>query len=477
MQAMNKFTLYIILFLSAAGASQTRCDCNKVISFIQKNIEENSASYQHQVIEKKRFKEYTAFKNEIDSISLVLTTEKECVGLASYYLSFIKDSHQWIKLTNEYYPFEVFTDSVAVKQFIAENVENLPLRDISELKNDIEGKWYYEHGMLEIQIQSNKEKGREYVGLISKPIQYYAKIGDLKLDFYRRKNQLYAVFWDFGQKPKTYPVQLDKGVLKIGREYNFVRNQKDISEADRFKLDDKTYFEEMTDKTNYLKIHSFGYDEKFKIDSILKANHQIIISKENLIIDLRNNSGGSDFSYHPILPYIMDEIRYKKPIKSSLWVSKDNYENLDREKYQYGVNTKKDSIKAEHRMKKLKENIGKFETSNFIKVKMHARYKLPGKVYIITNKNNASSAEGFILTAKQSSKVKIVGEYTAGVMSYGDWRKLEIPDFPAWISITQKKMSFYDSIDFETIGLKPDVILDQEDQSNWKNLTLNLIEQ
>ncbi|MCW4469778.1 S41 family peptidase [Flavobacterium sp. MFBS3-15] len=441
---------------------------------VQENIEKNSASYQHQVIEKKKPNEYNLFKEEINRLSEIVKTQKECIGLVSYYLSFIKDSHQWIAVTDEYYPFSTFADSTAVKKFILENVENIsPTRDMPA-QDEIEGQWYYKGGMLEIRIQKNNDKGRKYVGLVTKPIQYYAKKGDLKIEFYLHGNQLYAVFWNFGQRPKTYPVYLKDNTLMIGHDYVFIRH-KDIVASNDFQLKDSTYFEALNDRTAYLRIYSFSYDELNNIDSILEANHNIIISKRNLIIDIRNNSGGSDLSYHPILPYIMKKRKYTMPIKSDIWISEDNLRNFDSKKYLYGVVSKKDSINAEKRIRILAKHVGEFSTSNFNIVKLPITYKYPENVFIITNKQVASSAEGFVLTAKQSSKVKVVGKNTAGVISYGDWRKVELPDFPAWISITQKKMTFHKYTDLEMEGIQPDIIL-KRNEAYWKEIALDLIE-
>ncbi|MDR2205080.1 MAG: hypothetical protein LBE36_02825 [Flavobacteriaceae bacterium] len=470
-----------LLFSQTFSFAQNKCDCEKAMSFVQKNIEKNSASFQHRIIENRNKKEYQNFKKNINQISKKLTTQKECVGLMSYYLSFFKDTHQFVGMSKEYYkPFDALPkDSLTVYKFLRENVENIPIK-YENNKDSLEGDWFYKfdevNADIRVHIQKNTEKGKSYVGLISKPLKYYAEIGDLKIDFYNRNHKLYAVFWNMFQAPsRAFEVSLDNGVLKIGKWYYFVRDKKDV--VNFREKSDSTFVESLSDKTNYLRVKNFYYEEGEKIDSLLKSNHQLITAKENLIIDIRNNPGGSDYGFLPILPYIMDSKIYNNPIKASTWVSKENFKFYDESKYEYGVETKQDSIAADHEIRELKKYLNKFEPADFTKDEIDTVYSFPKKIYIITNRNNASSAEDFILRAKQSSKVKIIGQYTMGALSYGEIREIKIPNFPASLYITQRKMSFYNNEDFETIGLKPDIILDENKESEWKNITLKLIEE
>ncbi|MFM7978480.1 MAG: S41 family peptidase, partial [Candidatus Fonsibacter sp.] len=67
----------------------------------------------------------------------------------------------------------------------------------------------------------------------------------------------------------------------------------------------------MNDNTAILRIPSFSHSEKKLIDSVIDANRNIILSTENLIIDLRYNGGGSDESFEKLLPII-----YTNPIRT-----------------------------------------------------------------------------------------------------------------------------------------------------------------
>jgi hypothetical protein len=470
--------LITLLFFIQIGYSQNTCDCKQVVAFVQNQIEQNSASYQHQVIEYKRESAYKTHKKQVNKIAKSLKTQKECVGLVSFYLSFLRDSHQWISVTNDYYPFSTFEDSVSVRKFLSENVENIPLKKLKKNQNQIEGDWIYRNGLFEMTVQPNTKKGRKYVGIQTTSLKYYVIKGDIRIDFYSNyNNDLYGVFWDFGQKPKTYPVNLENGKLKIGRTYYFVRNKKDIIEEIKSQIKKETFFEELSSKTNYLRVHSFLYENKKNIDSVINVSHDKLLEKDNLIIDIRDNGGGNDLSYFPLLSYILENKKYKHPFEVNTFISKDNFAYFESIKYKYGVETKQDSLDADNEIAELKKHLGKFTPNrshtNVIDTVYSGKIR---NVYIITDREVASSAESFIKTAQLSSKnVKIIGENTAGVLQYGEWRRVDIPNFPAWISITEKKWEYSGGVDLEMIGIQPDIFI-SENEKDWVKITLQEIE-
>jgi len=471
----SKMIVLFFLFSLNIGQAQERCDCNTILDSVSEDIEVNSASYAHQVIEYKREKEYITHKKQIKAISKRITSQKECMGLIQLYLSFLRDQHQKLFLTDEYYPFTTFKDSLSVKSFIAKNVENFSL-DSDNGPDELIGNWIHEGGKLEIQIQKNKEKGRTHIGVFKKPYSYYGKSGDLKIEFYKNESdELLANYWDFAQSPSIYKVTTDKNRLSLGRNLHFYRSF-DTIKKDEEPLKNETYFDVLSEKTNYLRVHSFDYSNKITIDSIIASNLPKIKESPNLIIDVRDNGGGSDLSYKELLPLVLDSIYYKNPISASIWVSKDNLKNFEKEKYQYGVKTKTDSINADKRIEELKPYLGGFTPGEFWVFQTDKLYNEVKNVYLLINRNCASSTEGFILTAMQSSKVKTFGEHTSGTLSYGDWRELKIDGLPAMISLTTKKMTLIDKSDIESIGIAPDVELDENSTSKWLDIALKTID-
>ena len=123
---MTRSKIIVLFFLVGfnIGQAQEGCDCSAILDSVAEDIEVNSASYAHQVIEYNREKDYVKHKKQMKTISKRLSSQKECIGLIQLYLSFLRDQHQNLFLTNEYYPFTTFKDSLSVKRFISKNVEN-----------------------------------------------------------------------------------------------------------------------------------------------------------------------------------------------------------------------------------------------------------------------------------------------------------------------------------------------------------------
>ena len=64
----------------------------------------------------------------------------------------------------------------------------------------------------------------------------------------------------------------------------------------KFATSKKPYLRKLNPKTIYLRIPSFLISEKEAIDRLLSQNDKLIKSTKNLIIDIRNGTGGSDGS-------------------------------------------------------------------------------------------------------------------------------------------------------------------------------------
>jgi hypothetical protein len=223
------------------------------------------------------------------------------------------------------------------------------------------------------------------------------------------------------------------------------------------KLESKTSLKILDDKTVLLSLPSFLWNEKRNIDSLLKTYELQLKKLPNWIIDLRGNDGGTDYAFDGLMPYL-----YTTPIKikpDEFLSSSENIkiltENLnDSELSKDG----KDFIA--NLIKLMKQYPNKFVNpsgkDNF-EIKLDTVYPYPAKVAILIDRNTASSAESFLLSAMQSSKVKVYGENSSGMLDYNNTQYFDIPckDFNLVIPIGRSKRLPENPID--NIGLKPDI--------------------
>src|SRR5690606_6961505 len=232
------------------------------------------------------------------------------------------------------------------------------------------------------------------------------------------------------------------------------------------------YLEQLNETTLYFKIPSMNLAYKNQIDSILHVNRLKILETENLIIDIRNNGGGSDATYEEVLPFI-----YTNPISKvgveflSTELNNQRMLNLINPEYGFDEKTRKILRIAYERLNK---NIGNFvniEDSIINYIKYDTIYSYPKNVGVIINNQNASSAEQFLLDIKQSKKVKLFGTTTFGALDMANMhfvlspsnefylgyclsKSLRLPDFSRDDNSIQadyyidKSISPYDWIEF-----------------------------
>jgi C-terminal processing protease CtpA/Prc len=210
-----------------------------------------------------------------------------------------------------------------------------------------------------------------------------------------------------------------------------------------------------------LSIPSFLVEEK-ELDSILAIHSQELSSTENLIIDIRGNKGGN-FIYGHLLDYITktDTIR-SKPAK----ILSSPYNILYHEsmtKY-YTNNNRPIPAYLTELLQRMRDNPGKivdyYPLSNF---PVDTVYLFPKNVAILTDKANLSSAEAFLMYAKQSKKVKQFGTSTRGVIDY-----MNVSSIP--LGCGGRYLMYY-PVYFDAglpgsainnIGIKPDVYSDKK---------------
>ncbi|MEM6378896.1 MAG: S41 family peptidase, partial [Bacteroidota bacterium] len=212
-----------------------------------------------------------------------------------------------------------------------------------------------------------------------------------------------------------------------------------------------------------------------QIDSLYEAADTKIRQTPYLIVDVRDNGGGSDRNVSPLLPYI-----YTNPIKGDrvdLLVTKDNlnlWKKWQKDWTEDSLNYSRDQVKwisrEIARMERVKPNTwlkrskgGKFRTKDV------ATY--PKKVAIIQNQYCASSCETLLFWAKQSGKAILVGENSGGYVGYGENGGVDTPCFN--FRFTCPMTRYLEQRKYEVEGVAPDVLLAYN--SDWVEQTLKLL--
>lgn len=254
----------------------------------------------------------------------------------------------------------------------------------------------------------------------------------------------------------------------------------------KFLNSDNPFIESINEQTLYLRIPSFSGKQKSKIDSLIALNRSRILSTENLIIDIRNGTGGSDASYSELLPLL-----YTNPIRMptvEYLSTKLNNQRMHEFATNTGIALRFGLNPTEKEMKEfqadydtLSNHLGEFVNLNSERVsitKYDTVYPFPKNVGILINENNVSTDEQFILEAKQSKKVKLFGTTTKGGLDVSNLHLTYSPNKDFILVYALSKSLRIPDMVVDDIGIKPDFYIDNEIQeSEWIDYVNEILNQ
>jgi hypothetical protein len=203
-------------------------------------------------------------------------------------------------------------------------------------------------------------------------------------------------------------------------------------------------FKELRPSIAYLKLGTFGRAYLPKLNMLYDSSLSNIEKYSYLILDLRDNGGGSDEGWHRLLPIIYTN-KFQTD-KVDFWASNENIEHYL--KYKLLPNAVLEKLRQQG--KKTFYTIDKSRKSSFgIKKKLNN----PKKIIILQNRRVASATEDFILMALQSKKVITIGENTGGYTGYGNVSTIYTPNKCFVLHTTTTK--FTNGIKYEYAGIPP----------------------
>ena len=169
---------------------------------------------------------------------------------------------------------------------------------------DYEGIWQSGGYVIGVKkIESN------YIGYIMESENTSWREGEVKFKINATDNS--AVYYMEDHSPREFDnvdkignAYIEMGFINLKRIYPETKPKKAFETYLKSINATQPYLDKIGDNTIVLRIPSFSSSYKKAIDSVLLANKKLITSTKSLIIDIRNNGGGSDSSYREIIPFI-----------------------------------------------------------------------------------------------------------------------------------------------------------------------------
>lgn len=221
------------------------------------------------------------------------------------------------------------------------------------------------------------------------------------------------------------------------------------------------FLRRLTDKTLMLRLPNFYSENGNTIEKLLEDNNVLLNNTPNLIIDARNNSGGSDGSYSKLMEWL-----YTRPIYSIGVEFRASARNADL--YEMML---KDSSLSQDTVSQLRGLVTRIRNAKsdwvssgdkpFFITTFPRIMPNPKRVGIIAT-GAGSSGDQFVLDARQSRKVTTFGGPTAGVIDYSNVLEATSPSklfVLRWA--TSRSMRLPDE-PIDNVGVQPDIPISEQ---------------
>lgn len=461
---MNKIIVILLLFVAMPTIAQN-CNCESDFKWVKTTFESNDAGFSF-AIKSKGEMAYQRHNEVFEEKVKSTTSHSECLQIIREWLAFFRSGHIDIRsikqndnkaLTNEDI-IDQYKNSEKIDVDIQEFKAYLSAKD----KHDFEGIWVA--GSYTIGV---KKIGDSYLGFIIEADGVYWRKGQIKFKINADESSIYymrdhsEMHFPSSELIGTNYIQIGRFTLK--RSFPELTTSSDVEDYYQTITARAPFFKRIDSKTTYLRIPSFNGSLRNAIDSVILTNREQILNSPNLIIDIRNNGGGSDHSYGELLP-----ILYTNPIRTigiEYYSTKlNNQRMLDMiNDASYGLNEEQKKW-AKESYDKLSKQLGRFVNLNASAIeetRFDTIYDLPKNIGIIINENNGSTAEQFLLAAKQSKKVKLYGITTVGVLDISNTYFVKSPCEKFELGYSLSRSMRIPEMAIDDIGIQPDYYLDQ----------------
>jgi hypothetical protein len=468
-----KYLLITVMMLVTLNLHAQTCTCEKEFLYVKSIVENGFAGFPDNV---KKLTE-AGYKKKVDGL-LKLTHNKfasdNCILIISQYLDLFKSYH-----LGYYSSFDrVKIDTPFVNQRPLFNITD---KDIARLKRSRswEGIYYFSRdSSIKIAVIKDPAALHDYVGVTLESKLPTWKRGMIKIEgklindsvmkglYFMRNHRPEEQAWGLWDDNNRISGDWLREGVPVKQEIAQVASSRKPSPA----IDARS----LSPNTFYIKMSSFGRSAKRPIDSILKANEQLLSTVPNLVLDIRGNGGGGDDCWEPFIPYF-----YTNPIRmigadalaseTTIGIFKKRLENKDLSKEEIDYYNKKLAL--------MEKSKGQWIVNNADEVVSAFTEKaFPKKIIIMVNNECGSSAEEFLLAARQSSKVTLVGENSIGNLDYSNILTIPFLCYPYTLQypITRsRRLDLGQGID--NAGIAPKIYLPKG--KDWLEEALKIAEQ
>ncbi|GAA5037877.1 hypothetical protein GCM10011506_35840 [Marivirga lumbricoides] len=451
-------SLLFTLFIFQTTAQD--CSCSESFEATVGTYEKNYSLFIYKVTEenKELYQAHTDLmrKKASEAENLV-----DCKSVLEQWLDFFRDGHAYIRISAKSEP-KVEKITISEKQFKSD------FKNKNYDKNPLLGIW--QNGAYTAALIPNPKTNntkRDYVGVIIETTNEKWSENEVKFELTTVFGTNYnASFMMSDHSPKSITAQqVSAGKLSFEGLGDWIKIWPQTKEEEPQNIVDLNYnkfhYAEL-DGIPYLRFPDFWTVTPEYVDSIMQANHEKLLAAEFIIVDVRDNGGGNDGTYYPILPYLLNG-----PIQipnTGYWMSEYNIQQFlntsDLKEKTYEEYTEEQRQTYDYLMSFKDSVYFEYPDNYFYTYEPDTLYTWPKKVIILVNEGCGSSCETFVYRANQSEKVVVYGQNTAGVVDGFNGLSKDIGCFKLTYPSSYRAMDL-DKNPIDPYGIAPDVYINE----------------
>lgn len=218
----------------------------------------------------------------------------------------------------------------------------------------------------------------------------------------------------------------------------------------------------LTPRTLVIHLPSFSPQHRAALETLLRKQRAALLSRPNWIIDVRDNDGGADSSYAPLLPWLLAE----QPVSVGVeWLSTPaNQRAHEQICARYAPGDAACVLFAQSVLAALRAvpsgAWARVQADRFVYERSVVPEKRrPQKVAVLMDRDCGSSCEQFLLTVRQGLGVKLLGRPSFGALDYSNMRPFTLPSGRRDLWYATSRSLRLPQLPVDAFGVLPDILL------------------
>ena len=216
-------------------------------------------------------------------------------------------------------------------------------------------------------------------------------------------------------------------------------------------------------ETALLTVPSFADEYRQPLARLLAAHRAALASRRLWIIDVRDNRGGSDSTFEPLLPWLL---RNETVNVGADWlVTPANIEAHRRVCAIVAPGSKECETFVAQSVERMRGaspgSLVPQEEGDAVRYVRPAQRepRSPARVAILVDRACASTCEEFLLAVRQSISVKLLGRRTSGSLDYSNLRPHDLPSGERQLWYATSRSQRLPDVPVDVAGIQPDIYL------------------